>query len=862
MSSLSSRLPALLCIVLFSLSLVLLTQLHGDAPEAKLPLPDKLVVLTFDDSAKTHFTIARPLLKKYGFSATFFITEGWDFTTNKKDYMTWEEIAQLHADGFEIGNHTRDHMGVTDDKIGQLPEQLQAIADRCRDHGIPAPVTFAWPGNQITEKAFPILREHGIRFARRGGVPEYPYDQGEGFAVAPGKDHPLLLPSAGDSRPDWTLGDLIKAAKKATPGHPAILQFHGVPDTAHLWVSTETRKFERYMNWLATNGYKVIALRDLGAYIDPNIAPENPMAIIETRKAALKEEADGKPQQTSVTHALHSFQRQTLTDTYYSEGINTGDINSDGHMDIVHGPFWFAGPEFTQKNIIYGALPQPREAYANSFFSWVHDFNADGAPDVFSVGFPGTAAHVYENPGDGGFDTPWPKHEVFDWVSNESPHFTNLVGDDRPELVCTRDGFFGYATVNWSLPFDRWTFHKISARVAAPRFGHGLGVGDVNGDSRQDLLMNTGWFEQPDSLAGDTEWKFHPVPFAPSGGAEMYAYDVDGDGDNDVISSLAAHSFGLSWFEQTAGSSGDRTFKEHLIMGDRPSQNRYGVVFSELHSVNLADVDGDGLKDIVTGKTYWSHHRQSIGWDDGAVVYWFKLVRGKDGIDWVPHMADGESGIGRQIIVADVNGDTIPDILAGGMKGAHVLTQERTQVDESTWQAAQQVPIEPTDFAEPVTGPPAPIDPGTNAVPDAIEGESLKPEVSAGTTAPQKMQGFAGGKWSGHSQLFWRGGKVGDTLTFELKSDMISDAVLETVFTRAPDYGIVSLSLDGKPLGEPLDLYHFSKVTTTGVLSYKLGAIDSGAHTLTIEITGTNPNAVQSRLVGLDYIRIRSLEKQ
>src|SRR5881227_2357770 len=81
------------------------------------PIPDKLVVLTFDDASKSHFTVARPLLKKYGFRATFFVTEGWDFATNKKDYMTWKEIAQLHKDGFEIGNHTRDHLAITEKTI-------------------------------------------------------------------------------------------------------------------------------------------------------------------------------------------------------------------------------------------------------------------------------------------------------------------------------------------------------------------------------------------------------------------------------------------------------------------------------------------------------------------------------------------------------------------------------------------------------------------------------------------------------------------------------------------------------------------------------------------------------------------------
>lgn len=254
-------------------------------------IPDRLVVLTFDDSARSHYTVVRPLLKEYGFGATFFITEGFDFKTNKKDYLTWEQIKELHDDGFEIGNHTRDHLGITEKTVGRLPEQLDGIAEQCKAHGIPAPVTFAWPGNALTDAAFETLKQRGIRFARRGGAPEYPYDEGRGFAYQPGLDHPLVIPSAGDARPKWTLPDFVRAVEQAREGRIAVLQFHGVPDTAHDWVSSSEQNFAAYMKYLKLEGYRVIALRDLQEYVDPDVTPADYRTVIEHRRQSLAAEA-------------------------------------------------------------------------------------------------------------------------------------------------------------------------------------------------------------------------------------------------------------------------------------------------------------------------------------------------------------------------------------------------------------------------------------------------------------------------------------------------------------------------------------------------------------------------------------------
>ena len=182
--------------------------------------------------------------------------------------------------------HPRPQAPQRKDPKGTI-EQLEAINARCLAHGIPRPVSFAYPGNALDKDVLPILHGLGIKFARRGGAPEYPYDKGRGFAYEPGLDHPLLIPSAGDARPGWTLDDFKRAVSQAKGGKIAVIQLHGVPDTAHSWVNTPTPLFESYVKYLADNGYRVIALRDLARYVDPTVVPSNPWGVIEDRKRRL-----------------------------------------------------------------------------------------------------------------------------------------------------------------------------------------------------------------------------------------------------------------------------------------------------------------------------------------------------------------------------------------------------------------------------------------------------------------------------------------------------------------------------------------------------------------------------------------------
>jgi hypothetical protein len=295
------------------------------------------------------------------------------------------------------------------------------------------------------------------------------------------------------------------------------------------------------------------------------------------------------------------------------------------------------------------------------------------------VGFPGKETSWYENPKGG--EAHWRRHVVFEQTDNESPTFADLTGDGRPELVCITKGRFGYAEPDWADPAKPWRFRAITPDNKYGNFTHGLGIGDVDGDKRLDLLEKNGWWQQPASLAGDPVWQFHVQPMG-QGGAQMYAYDINGDGLNDIITSLEAHGFGLAWFEQYREGAAIK-FRPHVFMNKTPAENKYGVKFSELHAIEVVDMDGDGLKDIVTGKRFWSHGRTGDpDRNDDAVLYWFKLVRAKDGsVDFVPHLIDKASGVGTQVVVTDIDGDTRPDIVVGNKKGAYVHLQVKKAGD-------------------------------------------------------------------------------------------------------------------------------------------------------------------------------------
>jgi hypothetical protein len=385
----------------------------------------------------------------------------------------------------------------------------------------------------------------------------------------------------------------------------------------------------------------------------------------------------------SVSGQSATFTKQVLTDLYFCDGVNAGDINRDGYPDVVAGPYWYEGPEMKIAHAFYP--PHAWETPPNptdSMFSYLSDFNSDGWLDILVFGrVHKHEAFWYENPGKaltGHSGKPWEKHFVFHRIQGESPLFEDVDGDGEPEIVTHTGTHWGLVKPDKKDPYAAWTFHPITEAGTWEQFYHGTGVGDINGDQRLDLILSEGWYEQPGKKG--TPWTRHEYLFSTDkGGAQMFAYDVDGDGDNDIITSLNAHGWGLAWFEQVTGDKrGSITFKKHMLMGSREEEAKYGVAFSQPHALAMADIDGDGLQDIITGKRRWAHGPEGdIEPNAAPVIYWFQLQRSKNGsATFVPKLIDDESGLGVQITVQDIDEDSRPDVLATSKLGTFVFRNQ------------------------------------------------------------------------------------------------------------------------------------------------------------------------------------------
>ncbi len=505
--------------------------------------------------------------------------------------------------------------------------------------------------------------------------------------------------------------------------------------------------------------------------------------------------------------------KKTVVDTAFrSEGVGVADFNKDRKLDLFVGDVWYEAPDW-KMHVVRRHQPYDPKDYSEAFGCFADDFNGDGNPDVIVIPFPGKPCRWYENPGKTGGE--WKEHLLATSACNETPMYVDLFGTGKKVLVMgwqppgkDNEGQMCYFTPGKD-PTKLWEKHPISEPSGqgkeipgTKRYSHGLGAGDVNGDGRLDILCTAGWWEQPAKIDG-TPWKFHPANLGPNC-ADMFAYDIDGDGKNDIVSS-SAHNTGLWWHQQKPGQD-DPVFVRHdffpppttlakdptnytfskkeaafyaalnkvrkeqlrapwrpdvtlckmarahaaemaknkvlqppgkgdysgklvvaaagsfmgtdfdqslaktllethktavapglevgiglakgadgrtyyvLFLGDRG----HFALFGQAHALHLVDLNGDGLKDLVTGRRWWAHGLRGDDFPaDPAYLYWFEARRDKNGITtFVPHWIDDDSGVGTQFAIADINGDGLLDIIISNKKGVFTFEQVRVALND------------------------------------------------------------------------------------------------------------------------------------------------------------------------------------
>jgi hypothetical protein len=349
-----------------------------------------------------------------------------------------------------------------------------------------------------------------------------------------------------------------------------------------------------------------------------------------------------------------------------SETTAVADVNRDGRLDIISGEYWYQAPDWTKHR--FRELGFSNQ-YVDNFSDLIVDVDADGYPDVVSVSWFAKRVAWWRNPGkSGGKEEMWKAAPIHEGFNVEFAVLADMDNDGKAQEIVAQENGTGQAW--YEVKNKAWVAHVVSDRT----YGHGIGYGDVNGDKRNDILTPRGWLEAPaDPRAGN--WTFHPdweeintpataSPAPPKPGAPprvselgfMHVLDVNGDGRNDVITA-AGHDYNVFWFEQ-----GD---------GGKWTRRMIDTAWSQGHASTLADLNGDGRLDFITGKRFMAHNGSDPGEREPLGVYWYESRPGASGPEWIRHIIDygGRMGGGMQIPVVDIDGDGDLDLVCSGKSG-------------------------------------------------------------------------------------------------------------------------------------------------------------------------------------------------
>ena len=351
-----------------------------------------------------------------------------------------------------------------------------------------------------------------------------------------------------------------------------------------------------------------------------------------------------------------------------NEGCDIADVNRDGKPDVIAGRYWYAAPDFIPRPL---RLLEDWNGYTASNGDFAHDVNGDGWVDVITMGFMETEIRWYENPGGEKLARGhlWPEHVLVDTKTNrnECEIFRQLIAGGAPELIVD--------SWNKKADFMAWRLAskktKEGTRHTAEKIlmgkgnnGHGIALGDLNGDGREDVALGTGWYERPEGFPSKDAglWKWHPWGKDLHSSCPMIIRDLDGDGRNDLIWGKG-HDYGLYWWRQLDPSAnGKLRWEKHTI----------DESWSQPHCLHWADLDGDGEGELITGKRVYAHNGKDPGGKEQPCLYYYEWD--PDSMEFTRHTIDeGRVGTGMQIRTADLNNDGRLDIAVAGKSGTYIL---------------------------------------------------------------------------------------------------------------------------------------------------------------------------------------------